>query len=330
MVSAPQRREAVRRLQERKVSERQGCRLAGISRMGLRYRPKMQAKNEALRERLRAIAKKRPRYGYRRAWAELRREGHVVNRKRVHRLWKAEGLHVPRRKKPRRAKGGAVPLKAERPNHVWTYDFMLDATSIGRRLRVLTIKDEFTRFSPAIAVNRRMPATSVIAVLERAFAEHGAPEYLRSDNGPEFLAKAIKNWLAERNVKTHYIDPASPWQNAFGESFNNSVRDECLNLEVFHTLAEARVLIEQWRRHYNTERPHSTLGYLTPAEFLAQWKEKTSLSLSGQNEPENKNEAEPKLRLLVSSPATALGSLSSGTLSSARAEPTVAQATGIG
>jgi putative transposase len=330
VVSAPQRREAVRLLQERKVSERRGCRLAGISRMGLRYRPTMQAKNEALKERLRAISKKYTRYGYRRAWVELRREGHVVNRKRIHRLWKEQGLHVPRRKKRRRTKGGAVPLKAERPNHVWAYDFMLDATADGRRLRVLTIKDEFTRLSPAIAVNRRMPATSVIEVLERAFAEHGPPEYLRSDNGPEFVAKAIKNWLAERDVKTHYIDPASPWQNAFGESFNSSLRDECLNLEVFASLAEARVLIEQWRQHYNTTRPHSALAYLTPMKFLAQWKEKTSLSLSGQNEPEKKKEAGCMPCLLVSSPATALGSLSSGALSSARAKSTVAHKPGIG
>lgn len=312
------------------MSERRGCRLAGISRMGLRYRPKLQPENEALTKRLRAISKEHTRYGYRRAWVELRREGHVVNRKRVHRLWREEGLHVPRRKKRRRAKGGAVPLTAERPNHVWAYDFMLDATADGRRLRVLTIKDEFTRLSPAVAVDRRMPATSVVEVLERAFAEHGAPEYLRSDNGPEFVAKAIKDWLAQHNVKTHYIDPASPWQNAFGESFNSSLRDECLNLEVFGSLAEARVLIEQWRRHYNTTRPHSALAYLTPAEFLAQWKEKTSLSLSGQNEEDKKNEAEPKLRLLVSSPATALGSLSSGALSSARAKSIVAHEPGIG
>jgi transposase InsO family protein len=216
--------------------------------MGLRYKPRLQAKNEELTKRLQAIARKHKRYGYRRAWDTLRRKGEKVNRKRVHRLWKQEGLSVPRRTKRRRAKGGAVPLQAERPNHVWTYDFMQDATADGRRLRVLTLKDEFTRLSPAIAADRRIPAASVIGVLESAFAEHGAPQYLRSDNGPEFIAKAVRQWLAERGVKTHYIDPGSPWQNAYGESFNNSLRDECLNLEVFHSLAEARVLIEQWGR----------------------------------------------------------------------------------
>ena len=330
MVSAPQRREVVQLLQERAISERRGCALTGISRMGLRYRPRRRIKNEVLIERLRDISKQHKRYGYRRAWAVLKREGHVVNCKRIHRLWKSEGLTLPRRRKRRRTKGGAVPLKAERPNHVWTYDFMLDATADGRRLRVLTIKDEFTRVSPMVAVNRRMPATAVIAVLEQAFEEHGAPEYIRSDNGPEFIAKVIKSWLAERDVKTHYIDPGSPWQNAYGESFNNSLRDECLNLEVFQSLTEAKILIEQWRRHYNTQRPHSSLEYLTPEEFRAQSKHKMSLSHSGQNEPTNKNEAEPKPCLLVSSPATALGSLSSVALSSARAKTTVPHTSGIG
>lgn len=218
------------------MSQRRSCILAGISRMGLRYRPRRRVKNESLVERLRAISKKHKRYGYRRAWAELKREGHVVNRKRIHRLWKSEGLTLPRRRKRRRIKGGCVPLRAQRPHHVWTYDFMLDATADGRRLRVLTIKDEFTRISPAIAVQRRIPATSVIAVLEHAFKTYGTPEYIRSDNGPEFIAKAIKTWLAECNVKTHFIEPGSPWQNAYGESFNNSLRDECLNLEVFDSL----------------------------------------------------------------------------------------------
>lgn len=200
----------------------------------------------------------------------LRRAGEVVNHKRVRRVWCACGLQVPRRKRRRRGNPGSVPLKAERPNHVWTYDFMQDATQDGRKLRFLNVEDEFTRQGLAIAVGRHMPAKEVISVLERLFLERGAPEYLRSDNGPEFIAKEVQQWLDKQGVKTHYIDPGSPWQNAFCESFNGKFRDECLNMEVFRTVIEARVIAEQWRCHYNSQRPHSSLGYLTPNEYACQ------------------------------------------------------------
>jgi len=221
---------------------------------------------------LREIAWKYPRYGYRRAWALLVRAGVLVNPKRVYRVWKQAGLQRPkRRRKSRQKRGGAVPVQAAYPNHVWTYDFMQDAAA-GRKMRLLTIVDEFTRESLEITAARSMPAQAVMAVLAGLFAERGAPAYLRSDNGPEFVAAAVQDWLQVCGVQTHYIDPGSPWQNAYGESFNDKFRDECLNLEWFHSLVEARVIIQRWRRYYNEERPHSSLGYQTPAEFHAAWK----------------------------------------------------------
>jgi transposase InsO family protein len=165
-----------------------------------------------------------------------------------------------------------VPQEATHPNHVWTYDFVFDTTSDGRTLKFLTLVDEFTRECLAIKVERRLAAKAVIEILEQVFAERGMPEYLRSDNGPEFIAKAIQGWLKQRQVKTHYIEPGSPWQNAYGESFNGKFRDECLNMEVFYSLAETTTIVEMWRRSYNQERPHSSLGYQTPAEFAAGWK----------------------------------------------------------
>ena len=202
-----------------------------------------------------------------------------VNLKRVYRLWKKLGLTLskrPSRKRVRR--GGPVPLKALYPRHVFTYDFMQDQTADGRRLKILTVVDEFTRESIAIRVERRMPAAIVIEVLREAFRRYGAPEFLRSDNGPEFIAEAVQSWLVSQGTKTHYIDPASPWQNAFGESFNDKLRQECLNLEVFETLEEAKVVIARWRRAYNGERPHSSLGYRTPKEFRAAWEKEFSSS----------------------------------------------------
>jgi putative transposase len=196
-----------------------------------------------------------------------------VNHKRVHRLWKQIGLQCSvRRKRKRSQHPGSVPQEATHPNHVWTYGFVFDTTSDSRTLKFLTLVDEFTRECLAIKVERRLPATAVIEILEQVFTERGVPEYLRSDNGPELIAKAIQRRLKQRQVQTHYIDPGRPWQNAYGESFNGKFRDECLNMEVFYSMAEATTIVETWRHSYNEERPHSSLSYQTPAEFAVAWR----------------------------------------------------------
>jgi putative transposase len=267
-VTVADRRDAVAFLRFKGVSERRACGLLHISRSGLRYRP-ARDRNAALRQRLRDLARRHPRYGYRRAWAMLRREGRAVNLKRVHRVWRERGLAVPRRRR-RRRRGGSldpVPVRAERPDHVWTYDFLKDHCENGQVLRVLTLVDEFTRECLAIEVGGSLSARRVMTVLERAFGDHGSPEWLRSDNGPEFIGLALKAWLAERGSRPRYIDPGCPWQNAFGESFNGKLRDECLNLELFVSRREAAIVLEAWRLDYNVRRPHSSLGYRTPREF---------------------------------------------------------------
>ena len=277
-MSAQRRRQAVDFLKEDGVSERRGCALIQMSRSHYQYEAE-EKHDEGLVKKIKAIAAKHQRYGYRRVWALLRRKGEHVNLKRVHRLWRKEGLTLPqRRPRKRLRRGGSVPLWAQYPNHVWTYDFMQDATADGRMLKILTVVDEFTRECKAIAVERSMPAAKVLGVLEEAFAEGGRPEYLRSDNGPEFIAEAIQRWLASRGTRPHYIAPASPWQNAYGESFNDKLRSECLNMEVFDTLVQAKVILGAWRREYNEARPHSSLGYLTPTEYRERWAKELSLS----------------------------------------------------
>jgi putative transposase len=272
MVSTELRRAAVSFLRERGLSERRGCVLAGVSRSGLRYQAHPRDDND-LAERLREIARRHKRYGYRRALALLRRGQLKVNHKRVYRLWKQIGLQCAvRRKRKRSLHPGSAPQEATHPHHVWTYDFVFDTTSDTRTLKFLNLVDEFTRECLAIKVERRLPAKAVIEVLEQVFTERGVPEYLRSDNGPEFIAKAIQRWLTQRQVQTHYIEPGSPWQNAYGESFNGKFRDECLNMEVFYSLAETATIIQSWRHGYNHERPHSSLAYQTPAEFAATWR----------------------------------------------------------
>jgi len=197
-----------------------------------------------------------------------------VNKKRVHRLWKDEGLGLPRKRpKRRRVRArGEVTRRAECPNHVWSYDFIEDRTERGGRLKMLTVLDEFTRRSLAIRVERRIDSTRVIETLEALIARHGAPRFVRSDNGPEFIAAALQQWLDERGSQTIYITPGSPWENPYTESFHDKLRDECLNREVFRHGREAQVIVEAWRNEYNTERPHSSLGYRTPEEFAAHYK----------------------------------------------------------
>ena len=271
MLSAPQRREGAAVLVQHGISERRACYLVGIARSLFRYRSRSPT-DERLTEQLQHIAREHPRYGYRRAWALLARQGLVVNPKRVYRLWRTLGLAVPQRKKRKRRRGvGAFPQRAEHPDHVWTIDFLHDCCSDGTKLKLLTVTDEFTRESLAIEVGRSLPASAVKRALARLFSERGAPRFLRSDNGPEFIAQELYVWLALEGTGTIYIEPGSPWQNGFGESFNGKFRDECLNAEWFRGPTEARIQIQAWRWSYNHQRPHSSLGYLTPTEFRERW-----------------------------------------------------------
>jgi putative transposase len=216
-----------------------------------------------------ALARQYARYGYRKIAELLRQAGWLVNDKRVERIWRREGLKVPA-KQPKRGRlwlndGSCVRLRAERPNHVWSYDFMEDRTHEGRKYRMLNVIDEFVHDCLAIRVDRRLNSTDVIDVLSDLFILRGVPEYIRSDNGPEFVAKAVQKWIHAVGAKTAYIAPGSPWENGYIESFNARMRDELLNGEIFYTLKEARIIIESWRRHYNSIRPHASLGYKAPA-----------------------------------------------------------------
>jgi len=253
-------------MKQQSVSERRSCQLIGIWRSSYRYQPVVRD-DGALATKLHKIAAEEATAGYRTAWAYLRQDGLLVNHKRVQRVWKEEGLTQTVKKGRKRATGGSVPLQATHANHVWTYDFIHDRTEDGRPLRFLTVEDEYTREGLIVAAGRSMPADRVIEVLKALLSAHGAPEYLRSDNGPELIASKLVKWLGERGVQTHHIDPGSPWQNAYGESFNAILRRECLNRELFYGVLEARVKTEAWRQHYNNRRPHSSLGYRTPVQF---------------------------------------------------------------
>jgi putative transposase len=255
------------------VSERWACRVIGQHRSTERYEPKRVEDDAALRERLREISKDRARWGYRRAHALLVEEGWEVNRKRVQRVWREEGLRVPQRKRKRRRLGeSTVPatrLEAERPDHVWALDYQHDQTADGRVIRLLNVVDEFTREALVMHVARSIDADTTVAVLERLVAERGAPTFLRCDNGTELTSHALRDWCRFSKTGTAYIDPGSPWQNAYVESFNGKARDELLDVEEFSCLAEARVVIEDWREDYNQRRPHSSLGMRSPAAFAA-------------------------------------------------------------
>ena len=257
------------------MSERRACRVVGQPRSTHRYRPERPAKDRALVARLLRLARDHPRYGYRRAWAVLRGEGWAVNRKRVHRLWREAGLQVPQRVQKRRRLAGAsgenstVRLAPERPGHVWAYDFVFDATEDGRALKVLTVLDEYTRECLALVVGRSLTSRHVVDTLDRLVGERGAPAFVRSDNGGEFIAHRVAAYLDTTEADAKHIDPGAPWQNGYSESFNGKLRDELLSRELFGSVAEAEVLTERWRRHYNESRPHSALGYLPPAAYAA-------------------------------------------------------------
>jgi transposase InsO family protein len=250
-------------------SERRVCRALGIGRSTIRYVPAPRADEGPLRAAVVRLAAQYGRYGYRRVTALLGREGWQVSRSRVERLWKQEGLRVPARQ-PKRgrlwlADGSCVRLRPAWRHHVWSWDFVMDRTVDGRPLKVLVVLDEWSRECLAIRVARRLRARDALEVFADLMAVHGVPAFLRSDNGPEMVARVLRCWLARVGAGTLYITPGSPWENGYCESFNGKLRDELLNRELFTTLREAQVLVEDWRVHYNRVRPHSALGYRPPA-----------------------------------------------------------------
>jgi transposase InsO family protein len=252
-----------------RVSQRRACRVLGQWRSTQRRTPAVPGDEPRLVARMVELATQYGRYGYRRVTALLRGEGWRVNAKRVERLWRREGLKVPARQ-PKRKRlwdndGSCVRLRPERKDHVWAYDFVQDRTHDGRAFRMLTVVDEYTRECLAIDVGRRVTSEDVLERLSDLFVRRGVPAHIRSDNGPEFTAKQVRAWLGRVGVKALYIEPGSPWENGYCESFNGKLRDELLDREVFDTLLEAKVLIERWRREYNGVRPHSSLGYRPPA-----------------------------------------------------------------
>jgi putative transposase len=257
------------------LSERRVCRALGQHRSTQRKILTTPDDEAALTADIIALALQYGRYGYRRITALLREAGWRVNRKRVERIWRQEGLKVPQ-KQPKRGRlwlndGSCIRLRPEYPNHVWSYDFVEDRTHDGRKFRMLNIIDEFTRECLVIRVNRKLKAVDVIDVLSDLFILRGVPGHIRSDNGPEFVAKAVREWITAVGAKTAYIEPGSPWENGYCESFNSKLRDELLKGEIFYTLKEAQIVIESWRRHYNTVRPHSSLGYKPPAPEAVLW-----------------------------------------------------------
>jgi putative transposase len=253
------------------VSERRACKTISQPRMTQHYKPKRYEKDKLLRQEILKLAGKYPSYGYRMITKKLRQSGWQINYKRVQRIWRIEGLQVPYRHKFKKAKGNSSNCcsvkRAEFINHVWTYDFICDQTADGRPLKLLTLLDEFTRESLAIEVSRSIRSKDVIEVLEYMFMVRGVPGCIRSDNGPEFISDAIKSWFIESSVETLYIEPGCPWQNGYIESFHSRFRTELLNRELFHSVKEAKVLVEAWRLEYNNHRPHSGLADMTPAEF---------------------------------------------------------------
>jgi len=258
------------------VSERRACRVLGQVRSTQRRGRYPPNEERQLLRRMVELAMEYGRYGYRRIAAMLREEGWLVNHKRVERLWRLEGLKVPERQ-PKRGRlwltdGSCIRLRPAYKDHVWSYDFMMARTSDGRPLRLLTVMDEYSRECLAIDVGRRITSDDVLERLTELFVQRGVPAYVRSDNGPEFTATVVREWLERVGVKTLYIEPGSPWENGYIESFNGKLRDELLNGETFDTVLEAQVLVETWRRHYNAVRPHSSLGYRPPApEAVQPW-----------------------------------------------------------
>jgi putative transposase len=273
-VSPARKREAVEHLQEKfDASERRACEVVDQPRSTQRYTGHPQDDERKLVARMLELVRQRPRFGYRRIAALLRGEGWAVNVKRVYRLWRREGLKVPRRTRKRRGRGTSANAchvrRAEHQDHVWTWDFVFDRTSSGTTLKWLSIVDEHTRECLALKVARSITSEDVIDTLAELFAMRGVPRCVRSDNGPEFIAQAIGQWFAKTSVTSLYIEPGAPWENGYAESFHSRLRDEFLGLHAFADLREARTLTAAWHEDYNHRRPHSSLGYQTPAAFAA-------------------------------------------------------------
>jgi transposase InsO family protein len=251
------------------LSERQACRLVGQPRGTQRYSVIVRADEDALTQAIIGLASQYGRYGYRRITSLLNEAGWSVGTDRVQRIWRREGLKVPRKQRPRGRlwlnDGSCIRLRPERRNHVWSYDFVEAQTHDGRKVRLMTLIDEFTRECLAIRVARRINSLGVLETMADVMIARGVPEHIRSDNGAEMTAKIVRSWLASVGAKTLYIEPGSPWENGYCESFNGKLRDELLNGEIFYSLKEAQVVIGQWRHHYNTVRPHSSLRYRPPA-----------------------------------------------------------------
>ena len=258
-----------------KVSERRACRVLGQSRTTQRYQSQRPSADRKLLQAMRRIADRRPRFGSPRTHRLLQALGWRVNHKRVERIWQEENMQVPKKQHKRRrlpsggSENSCVRMRAEHKDHVWSYDFVADRLENGRQIRMLVVIDEFTRECLAIEVSRSFTAKQVVEVLRYLFAVRGAPKFVRSDNGPEFVAKELRKWLDQADVKTLFITPGSPWENGYVESFNGKLRDELLNQELFRSLEEARWVLDRWRLDYNHHRPHSSLDYQTPAAFAA-------------------------------------------------------------
>ena len=268
MVSAPARRIAALYAIERGISQRRACALMQAARSSLTYVPTLPQKNAPVVAAMRKLSHQYPRYGSRRIRVFLRREGIEVGKEKCSRLWSEHGLQVPRKRARRRvAASRPRPLAPARANAVWSYDFVFDACANGQQIKCLTVVDEYTREALAIDVAGSIRSGRVIEVLSRLISVRGAPRHLRSDNGPEFISTALLKWATEQGIECALIDPGKPWQNGTTESFNGKFRDECLGMEWFRNRLEAKVVIEDWRQHYNRVRPHSSLGYQTPEAF---------------------------------------------------------------
>lgn len=268
MVTAGARRKQVAFVRGGGVSLRRACHLLSVARSAMRYESKLALRDAPVVAAMRELGAQYPRYGYRRILVYLERRGMVMSPDRAHRIWRSAGLQVPWRRPRRRiASSRPRPLPASGANHVWAYDFVHDACANGQALKCLTVIDEYTRECLAIEASGSIRSGRVIDVLSKLVSVRGAPRHIRSDNGPEFVSRAILRWLRDEQVETALIDPGKPWQNGANESFNGKLRDECLGMHWFQNRVEAKVVIEDWRREYNADRPHSSLGYLTPTEF---------------------------------------------------------------